>query len=54
MWPEFLVTADSGVYFATSRGVSVGPEAAIESIAVAGGLITPMRLVVNINCKTSI
>ena len=34
MWAAFLVTAERGVYFATYRGMSVGPEAAIESIAV--------------------
>ena len=34
MWAAFLVTAERGVYFAIYRGMSVGPEAAIESIAV--------------------
>ena len=34
MWAAFLVTAERGVYFATYTGMSVGPEAAIESIAV--------------------
>jgi hypothetical protein len=35
----FPVTAKRGAYFATYRGMSVGPEAALESIAVpAGGL----------------
>jgi len=29
MWSAFLLTAERGVYFATYRGVSVGPEAAI-------------------------
>ena len=34
MWSAFRVTAERGVYFATYRGMSVRPEAAIESIAV--------------------
>ena len=31
MWSAFLVTAERGVYFATSRGSFIGPETALES-----------------------
>ena len=34
-WSAFLVTAERGVYFATSRGSFIGPETALES-AVGG------------------
>ena len=31
MWSAFLVTAERGVYFATSRGSFIGSETALES-----------------------
>jgi hypothetical protein len=33
MWSAFLVTPERGVYFATYRGMSLGPEAAMVSVA---------------------